>query len=95
MKEIWQPKRYSRPNFCANFVLSITDDDPITVREVVKSKDSELWKKTMVEEMECLDTNEALDLVEFPTRRNPTSRKWVFKNKLNVEGVITYSCQGQ
>jgi hypothetical protein len=28
-----QPERYSPPDFHSNFVLSITDDDPITVRE--------------------------------------------------------------
>jgi hypothetical protein len=42
----------------------------------------------MVEEMTALDKNEAWDLVEFPTRRNPIGRKWVFKKKLNVEGKV-------
>jgi hypothetical protein len=40
----------------------------------------------MEEEMESLDKNEAWDLVELPTGRNPIGRKWVFKKKLNVEG---------
>jgi hypothetical protein len=30
-------ERYSPPDFCSNFALSITDDDPRTVREVVNS----------------------------------------------------------
>jgi hypothetical protein len=34
--------------------LSITDDNPITVRDAVDSEDGKLWKKAMVEEMECL-----------------------------------------
>jgi hypothetical protein len=42
----------------------------------------------MVEEMEALDKNEAWDLVEFPTRRNPIGNKWVFKRKLNAEGKV-------
>jgi hypothetical protein len=37
-----KPERYSPPNFCSNFSLSITDDDPRTVREVVNSEDSKL-----------------------------------------------------
>ena len=37
-----QPKRYSPPDFHSNFSLSITDDDPITVREAVNSEDSKL-----------------------------------------------------
>jgi hypothetical protein len=42
----------------------------------------------MVEEMESLYKNEAWDLVELPTRRNPIGNKWVFKRKLNPEGKV-------
>ena len=35
--------------------MSITDDDPINVKEVVDSEDSDLWKKDMIEEMDTLD----------------------------------------
>jgi hypothetical protein len=78
------PKRYTPPDLGSNFSLSITDDDPRTVREAVDSEDGKLWKKAMVEEMTSLDKNEAWDLVEFPTGRNPIGIKWVFKNKLNA-----------
>jgi hypothetical protein len=37
VRERRKPKRYSLPNFHSNFSLSITDDDPITVREAVNS----------------------------------------------------------
>jgi hypothetical protein len=73
------PERYTPPEFCSNFALSITDDYLITVREAVDSKDGKLWKKSMVEEMEALEKNEAWDLVEFPTGRNLIGRKWVYK----------------
>jgi hypothetical protein len=42
----------------------------------------------MDEEMAALDKNEALDLVELSTGRNPIGRKWVFKKKLNREGKV-------
>jgi hypothetical protein len=42
----------------------------------------------MVEEMAALDNNEAWDLVELLTGRNPIGRKWVFKKKLNAEGKV-------
>ena len=38
--------------------------------------------------MASFDKNEALDLVELPTERNPIGRKWVFKKKLNAEGKV-------
>ena len=39
----------------------------------------------MDEEMASLDKNEAWNLVELSTGRNPIGRKWVFKNNLNAE----------
>ena len=42
----------------------------------------------MVEEMTTLDKNEAWDLVDLPTGRNPIGSKWVFKKKLNKEGKV-------
>ena len=43
---------------------------------------------TMVGKMADLDNNEAWDLVEFPTGRNPIGSKWVFKRKLSAEGKV-------
>jgi hypothetical protein len=73
---------------CANFALSIIDDDPRTVKEAVNPKDSKLLKKAMVEEMDALDKNEPWDLVELPTGRKVIGNKWVFKKKLNAEGKV-------
>jgi hypothetical protein len=79
---------YTPFDLCSNFSLSITDDDPRTVREEVDSEDGKIWKNAMDEEMEALNKNKAWDLVELPTRRNPISNKYVFKNKLNAEGKV-------
>ena len=48
-QEIRQPERYSPLDFFSHFAMSITDDDPINVKEVVDSEDSDLWKKAMDE----------------------------------------------
>ena len=63
-QEIRQPERYSPPDFHSHFAMSITDDDPRNVKEVVNSEDSDLWKKAMDEEMNSLDKNEAWNLVQ-------------------------------
>lgn len=52
------------------------------------SEDRKLWDKSMVEEMDALDKNEAWDLVEFPVGRKPIWSKWVFKKKLNATGKL-------
>jgi hypothetical protein len=38
--------------------------------------------------MAALDKNEAWDLVDLSTRRNPIDNKWVFKKKLNAKGKV-------
>jgi hypothetical protein len=73
------PERYTPSDFHSNFSLSITDDDPRTVREAVDSEDGNLWKKAMDEEMEALDKNEAWDLVELSTGRNPIGKNGYLK----------------
>jgi hypothetical protein len=88
VRERRKPKRYSPPDFRSNFSLSITDDDPKNVREVMNSNDSKLWKKTMVEEMDALDKNEAWDIVELPARRKFVGSKWLFKKQFNIEGKV-------
>jgi hypothetical protein len=42
----------------------------------------------MDEEMTALDKNEAWDLVELSTGRNPIGNKWVFQKKLDAEGKV-------
>jgi hypothetical protein len=80
------PERYTPSDFHSNFSLSIIYDDPRTFMEEVDSEDGKLWKKVVDEEVAALDKNEAMDLVEFPIRRNLIGRKWVFKKKMNAEG---------
>eukprot|EP00253_Pinus_taeda_P032839 PITA_32839 len=88
VRERRQLERYSPSAFCSNFALSITDDDPRTVKEAVDSEDGKLWKEAMVDEMASLHKNEAWDLMELPARRKPIGSKWVFMKKTNVEGKV-------
>eukprot|EP00253_Pinus_taeda_P024593 PITA_24593 len=85
VQERRQPQRYSTSSFCSNFSFSITNDDPITMKEAVDSEDGKLWKEAMDDEMEYLHKNEAWDLVELPAGRKPIGNKWVFKKKTNGE----------
>jgi hypothetical protein len=85
---VWERRkleRYTPPDFCSNFYLFIIEDDPRNLREVMDLGHGKLWDNAMVEEMEALEKNEAWDLVEFPTRRNPIGSKWIFKKNLITE----------
>ena len=57
IRERRQLESYTPLDFPSKFALSITDDDPRTVKEEVDSKDGKLWKKAMDEEMAALDKN--------------------------------------
>ena len=87
-RSVWerrQPEWYSPFAFYSGFALTITDDDPRTVREAVESKDGKLWKEAMVDEMASLHKNEAWDMLDLSVGRKPIGRKMVFKNKMNAE----------
>jgi len=83
-----RPKRYISSIFYSNFDLSITNDDPKNVREVVDSEDGKLWKEAMVDEMTSSYKNEAWDMVELLARGKSMGRKWVFKKKMHAEGKV-------
>eukprot|EP00253_Pinus_taeda_P019958 PITA_19958 len=88
VRERRQPERYSPSAFYSNFALSVTDDDPRTMKEAVDSRDGKIWKEAMVDEMASLQKNEAWDLVELSIGRKPIGSKGVFKKKTNVEGKM-------
>eukprot|EP00253_Pinus_taeda_P025610 PITA_25610 len=88
VRERRKPERYSPSTFYSNFSLSITDDDPRTVKELVDSQDEKVWKEAMVDEMASLHKNEALDLVEWRAGMKPIGNKWVFKKKTNAKGKV-------
>ena len=48
-RERRQRERYIPSAFYSNFTLSITNDDPRTMKEEVDSKDDKLWKEAMVD----------------------------------------------
>eukprot|EP00253_Pinus_taeda_P013152 PITA_13152 len=88
VRETRHPERYSPSALCSNFSLSITDDDPRTVKEAIDLEHGKLWKEAMVDEMASLHKNEAWHLVDLPAGRKPIGSKWVFKNKINVKGKV-------
>jgi hypothetical protein len=68
-------ERYSPPNFHSTFLLTATDDEPKSVKEVVDLVEGKQWKDVMVKEMESLHNNDTWDLVKLPSGRNPIGSK--------------------
>ena len=43
-----QVERHSPPDFCSTFVLSTINNEPIYVKETIRSKECKRWKNAMV-----------------------------------------------
>ena len=46
------------------------------------------WFKAMQEEIKALNHNHTWDLVPSPSIANVVGSKWVFKTKLNSDGIV-------
>jgi hypothetical protein len=69
-------------------VLTATNEEPKSVREVVDLTEGKIWKDVMVEELESLHRNETWDLVKLSNGRKLVCSKWVFNKKMNVVGQV-------
>lgn len=56
--------------------------------QAVSSKESNLWHKVVIEEINHMSTNQLWDLVEFTDCVKAIGCKWVFKTKKDSQGNI-------
>ena len=81
----YRPKRVRRaPNFYGEWV----NTEPSSVKEALTGEEKEKWREAMEVEMESIKRNNVWELVELPKGRSSVGSKWVFKKKVNDEGVV-------
>lgn len=68
-----------------NAMLMLTEDDPNTFEEAVKSKK---WRDAMNAEIESIEKNKTWELTTLPDGVKSIGVKWVFKTKFNESGEI-------
>ncbi|XP_058757060.1 uncharacterized mitochondrial protein AtMg00820-like [Vicia villosa] len=66
-------------------MMMVTENDPISFAEAVKSKK---WKHAMEAEMEAIEKNQTWKLADLPKDAKPIGVRWVFKTKLNENGDV-------
>jgi hypothetical protein len=66
-------------------MIILTEVDPLTFKEAVKSKK---WRDAMNAEIEAIERNKTLVLTILPERVKSIRVKWIFKTKLNKNGKI-------
>lgn len=88
----------NRPQHLNDYVLykaecplgtNTLEKDPATVGEAMASPEAMMWRKSMDEELENLHRAQTWELVTRPANITPIGCKWVFKKKVNAEGVVT------
>lgn len=68
-----------------NAMIMLTEDDPLTFEQAVKSKK---WRDAMMAEIESIEKNKTWELTILPKGVKPIGVKWVFKTKLNEKGEV-------
>ncbi|GJY23715.1 zinc finger, CCHC-type containing protein [Tanacetum coccineum] len=64
------------------------EDDPITYNEAMQSRDVAFWNEAIDDEIGSIMENNTWVLSNLPPGCKPLVRKWIFKRKLKVDGII-------
>ncbi|GJY41386.1 retrovirus-related pol polyprotein from transposon TNT 1-94 [Tanacetum coccineum] len=70
------------------FTINI-DDNLKTLLEAMSSRDAPMLKEAINDEMDSILGNQTWELAELPKGVRPIGSKWVFKKKLNPDGLIS------
>jgi hypothetical protein len=68
--------------------LFLTEEDPKTYEEAMRSIDASFWKDAVNSELESIMSNNTWELVDLPKGFKPINSKWVFRRKLRPDGTI-------
>ena len=84
MRDKQKPHRYG------HVVATVSNEqrDPVSVAEVKSSPDKLKWEKAMEIEMKSLQLNGVWELVEPPLNRKIIGSKWIFKWKVDADGIL-------
>lgn len=72
----------------ANVVNSVLEADPKNYTEAMRSQQKFGWEKAMVDELKALEDNGVWEVVRLPKDVRVLHTKWVYKTKLDAEGLI-------
>jgi hypothetical protein len=70
------------------FRLYLSQEEPTSVKEALKTSEKDCWLTAMKKEMNSLHQNDVWDLVERPENRKLVGSKWIFKTKTNAAGQV-------
>ncbi|KAE9355142.1 hypothetical protein PF008_g4212 [Phytophthora fragariae] len=71
-----------------NVVSSVLERDPRNYKETMRSRQKIAWLKAIGEELKALESNGVWEVVRLPKNVRVLQTKWVFKTKLDAEGLI-------
>ncbi|GJW16019.1 retrovirus-related pol polyprotein from transposon TNT 1-94 [Tanacetum coccineum] len=70
----------------SNFFCFVSSVEPKNIKEAIQD---ESWTMAMQEELNQFKTNDVWSLVPLPENQTIIGTKWVFKNKLDENGIVS------
>ena len=87
--QLRQSTRERRPPDYYGVWVNVDEEKDLTNREeALAGKDKKKWESAMKKEMQSMETNDVWDLVKLPEGQKPVGCKWIFKRKLNSDGIV-------
>ena len=68
--------------------IAVTEEDPKTFKQAMRSSNVDQWKSAMNEEFSVLMEHNTWDLVDLPKGCNLVGCKWVYKTKRKADGKM-------
>ena len=64
----------------------LADTESVDFKEVAREQ---TWKQAMIEKLQSIEKNHIWEPTELPPKKKPIEVKWIFKLKLNSDGLVT------
>ncbi|XP_071921842.1 uncharacterized mitochondrial protein AtMg00820-like [Coffea arabica] len=75
-------------DFGPDFISYLTEEEPRTYSEAMRSPESPYWKEAIDSEIQSILQNNTWKLVDLPPGSKPIGCKWIFRKKLKADGSI-------
>lgn len=84
----------SASEFANMITLGYDIDEPKSVQEALDSKESDLWREAMQDELDSFNSNNCWTLKRLEKGQKPVKCRWIFKKKKDLKGnVVRYKAR--
>ena len=75
-------------SFGDDYIVYLVDDTPTTIKEAFSSRDADMWKEAIRNEIDSIMSIGTWEVIEWSYGCKPIGCKWAFKKKHRPDGTI-------